>query len=622
MAIKILMLLSTWDNEYSKAIISGISERMEDTDVTLHIFNAYDDVEEIYFDKKNREIYSLPRLEQYDGLIITFNSVASAELITDISQEFIKAGKPVVSIDQHCEGAVFCGLENYDSMYQLVEHMITIHDCRTLNYVGGPADHEENMERFRAFSDCLRDHGITLEQKRVLHKSFLRNDGKDAYNEFKALGVHMPDAVICANDYMALGYADEAFNDGVLIPDYLKVTGFDNVVAAAQYSPSITTIDRNLKQLGYDSLNALLQRIDGTGQYDTWYTRGSLCFNESCGCEVTRELRNDYNKLLMKTNRDAKVFAKQGYCRKILCSSTNIDQLQQAIYRCCGLLEIDKVSLCLNKSFFAGNLSEERVGYDDEMNMYTFSFDDKEEKELLTESIKLDEVMYPRHWENEGEKIFLYTSLHFGNQTYGYCILPYKSDFFSRNQHRTYTESMSLALENICQRITLDGMNTQLKELYVRDSLTGLYNRFGYAAKSNGFYEQNHGKVYIVYLDLDNLKTLNDDYGHACGDMAIKGVAKAMKEAFDNTDILVRMGGDEYLIMGKFTSEKEILERESRLSDILLEYGRINNSPRNLVVSAGHVFNDENSNKSLAQLVQEADETMYNVKQSRKMETR
>ena len=605
---KILMLVSTWDNEYSKAIIAGIAERMADEDISLEIFNAYDDVEEIYFDKKDREIYTLPQIEQYDGLVLTFNSVVSTQFTDIIADVFADLGKPVVSVDHHTNNAVFCGLNNYDSAYEIVNHMIEVHGCRTLNYLGGPVDHEENSERFRAYCDCLSAHGIEVEDQRILQKQFLRSDGTAAYSEFKAIGLHTPDAVICANDYMALGYADAAIADGLKVPEDVKITGFDNVVMAGQYIPSITTMDRDLKKLGFNALDTLLAKMEGREERKTILTKGRLCFNESCGCKTSRDLRDEYANLISKTNRTGNIFIKQGFCRNILCSSLNIPELQKNLTRTRELGGVDRIAICLNKSFFDSEYELDRTGYEDEMNMYTPDSCD---------TIKISERLYPEEW-NKDERIFLFTSLHFGNQTFGYSVIPYRADFFSRSQHRTYMESLSLTLENICQRISLDGMNAQLKELYIRDSLTGLYNRFGYAARSNGFYEKNHGKIYIVYLDLDDLKGINDNYGHACGDMAIKGVAEAMRTAFDDTDILVRMGGDEYLIMGKYTSEEELIAREDKLSKVLTQYGTDNDSPVKLGVSCGHVYNDETTDMSLTELVDQADNSMYNTKQARK----
>ncbi|MBQ2080796.1 MAG: 4Fe-4S dicluster domain-containing protein, partial [Treponema sp.] len=66
----------------------------------------------------------------------------------------------------------------------------------------------------RAFCDCLEDHGIKTEKKRIIFGRFWKTDGRLAYNGWKERGVGMADAVICANDYMALGYVEEAKKDG------------------------------------------------------------------------------------------------------------------------------------------------------------------------------------------------------------------------------------------------------------------------------------------------------------------------------------------------------------------------------------------------------------------------
>ena len=167
MSKKILMLTSTWDSDISNAVIAGVLERIGNEDYVLHIFNAYDDLLETEFFRKGREIYSLPNPELYDGLIVSLSTVDSVRFVNKITGLFHEMNKPAVGIDTHAPNTLFCGLENYRSMYQLVEHMVTIHDCRTLNYLGGPEDHEENMERFKAFCDCLGSHGIKVQKKRV-----------------------------------------------------------------------------------------------------------------------------------------------------------------------------------------------------------------------------------------------------------------------------------------------------------------------------------------------------------------------------------------------------------------------------------------------------------------------
>ena len=443
---KVLMLTRTWDSEYSNAIIAGIRERIGDDDIQLHIFNAYDDLTESNFYQKGREIYFLPDPEQYDGLILAMSTIQSVKYVGDITERFHKYNKPIVAIDTKADNAIFCGLDNYRSMYQLVNHMVNIHDCRTFNYLGGPEDNEEVMERFRAFKECLEAHGIGIEKKRVLHKNFLKTGGREAYKEWKKWGVNMADAVICANDYMALGYVDEAEKDGINVPDYIKVTGFDDIDDARTYSPSITTVDRNWKQLGFDSMDALIEALNGNTEFDTHFVEGYVCYNESCGCDLTRDIRADYINMLRKSKTDMGNMTIHTNLRQILLSSTTMDDFQKALKRCIEKLDIDDVAICLNETFFEGDVDREKTGYDDNISMFSGNG---------RTDIKKGVPLYPTDWEKE-HKILIFSSLRNNVQTYGYSVIPYKSEFLSRIRHRLFVETMSLSLEKINQRIAID----------------------------------------------------------------------------------------------------------------------------------------------------------------------
>lgn len=439
MSKKILMLTSTWDSDYSRAIIAGILERIGDDDVILHIFNDYDGLTEPEYFQKGREIYSLPDLRHYDGLIVALSTVESVKYVSNITARFHEQNKPIVSIDTQAEGAIFCGLDNYRSMYQIVEHMITIHDCRTINYLGGPVDNSESKERYRAFRDCLEAHGIKVQPKRVLHKRFWKKDGNEAYREWKELGVNMADCVICANDYMALGYVEEASKDGITVPDYIKVTGFDNIEEAHRYSPSITSVNRNRKLLGYEAMDALMEALAGNSEYDTRFVEGFVNYNESCGCDLSRDIRADYNDVIRTTKRDLDNSLRHGYIRQWLTKSNSMDELGSTLSRTKEFFKICDLAVCVNSSFPEDDPEKERIGYDDKMVLYT----DEEKAE-----IDRNEQLYPLKWIEE-HKVFLFSSLRNSRQTYGYMVMPYESDFFTRNKHMILTESMSLAVENI-----------------------------------------------------------------------------------------------------------------------------------------------------------------------------
>ena len=453
MSKRILMLTSTWDCEYTRDIITGILEKIGNEDVVLHIFNAYDNLMETEFFRKGREIYSLPAAENYDGLILALTSLASVKYVNDITDRFKSLGKPVVGIDTHADNAVFCGLDNYRSMYQIVEHMITIHDCRIINYLGGPEDNDESNERYRAFCDCLAAHDIKVSKRRVLHKKFWKTDGAEAYNEWKEMGVNMADAVICANDFMALGFVEEAVRDGITIPDYMKVTGFDNLEEAQMYSPSITSVNRNRKSLGFEATETLFDAIDGNLEFDTRFVEGFVSFNESCGCELTSDIRADYSRLIERSRKETEARLLHGYIRQILTKCVSMDEYCKALAKSMEMMKIEDVAICINDSFFTADPDSETIGYDDHMTFYS---------ETGKSDINKREQLYPEEWKNKN-KVFLFAPLRSNTQTYGYTVMPYSSEIFTRLKHRSLVESLSLSLESLNQKLAISRLKNAEK---------------------------------------------------------------------------------------------------------------------------------------------------------------
>lgn len=607
----ILMLTSTWDTKYINSLVQGVQSYVDELGYSLHIFNVYDVIEESNYYTKEREIFRLPNIDIYEAVILALSSTDGIEALNGIVADYKKAGKTIVSIDTVIGGLPYVGVDNYQSMYKIVEHLVGVHGCRILNFVGGQKDNKENMERYRAFCDCLKAHNLEIEDRRVRFYNFLPSDGETAFHDFAKENLHTPDAVVCASDYMAMGYCEAAEKAGYRAPDDFLITGFDNLDAATQFFPAISTVDRHWTELGKEAARFLFELMEGKSTENHRFTLGSMMIRESCGCNRDmRDIKSDYKSLVNTYKVFKSKTGRLSYARKKLCGSFNLDMLMENMVTCEDELELPHAAVVLNRTFFDGDYENDKIGFTDHLNSY---IQDKREQFDRKDKLLPDAIL------DSGSKAYLFAPLHMANQTYGYSVTPFVSSSFMESTHRIYSESLSLALEGICQRISLDGMNAYLKELYIRDSLTGLYNRFGYAAKAEEFYEINAGRVYLVYMDLDNLKTLNDKYGHETGDLAIMGVSDAIKSIFTDTEIHVRMGGDEYLVMGTCMSEDEIVAKEAKMSAYLEKYSTEKALPITLTVSMGHVYNDiEQKGVSLEELVHIADNKMYEIKQAKK----
>ena len=125
-----------------------------------------------------------------------------------------KSKVPAVSLLEEIPGLYHTGINNYSAMEKIVEHLVTKHGCKTLNYVGGPVWNSENKERLSAYCDVLKRHGIEVEEQRIIHKDYEIDTGEWGFEYFLDRGL-LPEAFVCANDniaYKAMGLLDQIWS--------------------------------------------------------------------------------------------------------------------------------------------------------------------------------------------------------------------------------------------------------------------------------------------------------------------------------------------------------------------------------------------------------------------------
>ncbi len=160
--------------------------------------------------------------------------------------------------------------------------------------------------------------------------------------------------------------------------------------------------------------------------------------------------------------------------------------------------------------------------------------------------------------------------------------------------------------------------NQILENISLTDDLTGLYNRKGFlalAAHRVKLANRNREPFSIAFIDLDDLKEINDSFGHLEGDRALRDTASLLRECFRESDILARLGGDEFAIFVAEADEGQIARRiEERLSE------RERNSPPRgypLSLSMGIVVSDNSQEEEVETLLKRADGLMYQHKKGK-----
>jgi len=182
--------------------------------------------------------------------------------------------------------------------------------------------------------------------------------------------------------------------------------------------------------------------------------------------------------------------------------------------------------------------------------------------------------------------------------------------------------SPDLLLRSIRYAVERHRLTSALRSLSLIDDLTGLYNRRGFSDLGEQHLKlarRTARAVLLVYLDVDDLKTINDTLGHQMGDRALVRVADLLRETFRQSDIIARIGGDEFAVMALEASEQNEAQLLERLRDRVREVNQANGEPYDLSVSVGAArFTGEGPTR-LADLLAEVDQAMYREKWSKKL---
>jgi len=164
-------------------------------------------------------------------------------------------------------------------------------------------------------------------------------------------------------------------------------------------------------------------------------------------------------------------------------------------------------------------------------------------------------------------------------------------------------------------------MNRKLSSLYLIDPLTNMYNRMGHQQLGESFFNILHAKdkqVHILFIDLDRLKYINDNFGHEYGDFAICAVARAIMKNIDADAVPARTGGDEFIVIQTYKGEEEAKRQIENIRASLSEEEKNMQLKFELSISVGSVATVPKSEISLNEYIKQADNRMYEEKLAKK----
>jgi len=186
----------------------------------------------------------------------------------------------------------------------------------------------------------------------------------------------------------------------------------------------------------------------------------------------------------------------------------------------------------------------------------------------------------------------------------------------------TDRDGKTVAVTVVSKDITgIKQLEERLRTLTLTDELTGLYNRRGFLALVNPLLKlakRQKKTLYMLYADMDKLKEINDTFGHQEGDLAIKDTANIFRSTYRESDIIARIGGDEFVVIPVESTGNNSTGIESRLQEMIENHNAKRERAYKLSISCGIAYYDPSTPTTIDELLHQGEKLMYEQKQKKR----
>lgn len=615
--------------------IEALNRHAIENGYRLVVFNSRNDFAErgVSCDLDEAAIYKMIPYRKLTALVMLSGFLGKDYIRSEIITNARRAGVPVFSIDADIDGTIPFFFDYSDIFEKISRHVIEHHKVKYVFMLGGRQGDDFSEQRVNSFLKVARENGLAEDKIVVGYGDFWQEPAIAQMEKWLDEEKRpLPEAIVCANDSMAIAVSTFLQNRGYRIPDDCIITGFDGIIQSDYHTPKLTTCKEDYDSMGRTLVEAAECVRNGIPLEDDYHVGFITRIRESCGCEKadSRSVNSNSAQLLSQLMQS---FVRQdNICeaQNVVSGTKELDVLAKKMteifvfYSCLIALNDDMFEA---PHFGSGHLIDN--AYSDNMKIISdrYGWVWQETGTIRTEDFVPD---IKRYFQSENPIIVM--PVHRAELILGYAVIQPDMQIDEYQKVHAFASAASSALAMYHDRMQIESINLQLvnanrelDRLYVHDSLTGLYNRRGFYREFKDMLARNRFTrgmdVVMISADMDGLKHINDNYGHNEGDSAISTFANALLKSAIGGEFCARFGGDEFEVCGLVDSD-EVSDYETafrdRMRDTLEMYNQ--HSGKEYLVEASIGFSSAPVGKcsDYDELVRLADAQMYADKVSRK----
>lgn len=557
--LRVALMLGQPEEYCQDLFIQGFSQTMLEKGLDVCVFAMYQKYQSTPATEiGDSQIFSLINYKDFDCLCIMGDSIQTPGKYDEIVEE-VKANftGPVLVVEKDTPGFINVLQDNYNPPKKIINHLIEKHGYKDIAFLTGKSWHPHSKLRLKAFMDAMADHGLEVGPDRVFYGDFWYTSGEKTAEKLIRES-KLPEAIACANDCMALGFAKTIIENGLRIPEDIAVIGYDCSDEGMHAPIPITSCPLPIKELGIYCAETLYNALHGI-ETKEFTANPDLFIGRSCGCDgdsckPAYDTRDTWSTVIS----GGSIYSVFNRMNEDLIDQTNFRNFLSTIYSYVYQLEnFDFFHLMLNDGWLS-----ERVGYSsrflnavsvhkDEGSISTDNYCDRADY-LNSMGFRTDPSL--------PASLSYFLPVYHNNKTLGFTVLGFTDRVMGLTQTaRIWLNRVSNGLEVFRKTNELQNTKRILDAGILSDPLTGLPNYNSFLNEKDRLLDkviENNGNFSACAFDIKSLTKVNSEYGRNSGDSLIVGVA-AMLESIFRAPVgqLFYTGSGEFAAIA-FTDEK------------------------------------------------------------------
>ncbi|MBI9098079.1 MAG: substrate-binding domain-containing protein [Spirochaetaceae bacterium] len=294
------------ENKYPELVWKSLKKfaEMNQINITFFVGNA---LKSPYGSESGHNvIYDQINPALFDGLIMVSGVLANFISLDEYTTFIESLGKiPIVSLSIKINNIPSILIDNKSGIRDCVSHLIIDHGYKHIAFLKGPSGQQEADERYEAYLEVLGENNIECDPKLVLPCDFSKESSLREVKKLLESENRKIDAIVCANDEMALGVYEIFENRGIKIPHEIAVTGFDNLLISSNLYPPLTTIKHPFDIQAQKAFETLLSIINKEKTLQEMRIPTQLVIRRSCGC--FNQLIKDIDSTAIDTEKRSQI---------------------------------------------------------------------------------------------------------------------------------------------------------------------------------------------------------------------------------------------------------------------------------------------------------------------------